>query len=180
SAISSGRLLNVGEETFVGLAMRLPVYRTGMPLDTAEQRRAAFIGSVGAGYNVRKLMAGVLDDTTMAWMRYQAFDAGPTGAATRMKPTLLYDSAQTAPGAPRDDFVLPGNGLRFEAVLPLQLAGREWQLHFSAPVSAFLKRVDSELPWMALAAGLLTSLLLFAVVLSFAAARERAVVLAED
>src|SRR4029077_2543786 len=60
SLISSGRLLNVAEESFVGLAMRLPLHRMGMPLETAEQRRAAFIGSVGAGLNVRKLMAGVL------------------------------------------------------------------------------------------------------------------------
>ena len=38
SIISSGRLLPVGDATFVGLAMRLPVYRTGMPLETVEQQ----------------------------------------------------------------------------------------------------------------------------------------------
>lgn len=180
SIISSGRLLPVGDATFVGLAMRLPVYRTGMPLETAEQRRAAFVGSVGAGYNVRKLMAGVLDHTTMTGMRYRLYDAGPIGERQTGGPTLLYDSAQTAPGAPRDDFAVAGNGTDFDAVLPLELASRHWELHFSAPASAFLKRTDNELPWMALVGSLLSSMLLFAVVFSFASARERAVALAAE
>src|SRR6266705_5518031 len=34
----------------VFLAMRLAVYRNGMPIDTIEQRRAAFLGSVGSGF----------------------------------------------------------------------------------------------------------------------------------
>jgi signal transduction histidine kinase len=176
---SSGRLLNAGKDGSVGLAMRLAVYRNGAPLDTAEQRRDAFIGTVGAGYNVRKLMAGVLDDTTMTAMRYRLYDAGPTGERSAA-PTLLYDSAQSAPGAPREDFVVAGDGPIFDAVLPLELASRRWELHFNAPMNAFLKRTDGELPWMALVGGLLSSMLLFAVVFSFASARERAIVLAEE
>jgi signal transduction histidine kinase len=181
SIISSGRLLNVGEESFVGLAMRLAVHRTGAPLDTPQQRRAAFIGSVGAGLNVRKLMAGVLDDTTMTAMRYRLYDAGlgKAGVAELASPALLYDSAQTAPGAPRDDFV-PGGEPAFDAILPFQMVGRHWNLHFSAPRSAFISRGDVLLPWLALAGGAVCSILLFAVVLSFAAARERAMVLAEE
>ena len=177
---SSGRLLNVGKDGSVGLAMRLAVYRNGAPLDTAEQRRAAFIGTVGAGYNVRKLMAGVLDNTTMTAMRYRLYDAGPAGERSPGAPALLYDSAQTAPGAPREDFAVAGEEPAFKAVLPLELASRNWELHFSAPVAAYLSRTDSELPWMALLAGLLLSLLLFAVVLTLASARERAMALAEE
>jgi len=180
SIISSGRLLPVGDATFVGLAMRLPVYRTGMPLETVEQRHAAFVGSVGAGYNVRRLMAGVLDDTTMTGMRYRLYDAGPVGERQSSAPTLLYDSAQTAPGTPRDDFTVAGIGGDFDAVLPLELASRRWELHFSAPVNAFLKRTDHELPWMVLLGSLLSSALLFAVVLSVVTARERAVALASE
>lgn len=177
---SSGRLLNAGKDGSVGLAMRLAVYRTGAPLDTAEQRRAAFIGTVGAGYNVRKLMAGVLDNTTMTAMRYRLHDAGPAGERSAGAPTLLYDSAQTAPGAPREDFAVAGAEPAFKAVLPLELASRHWELDFSAPVSAYLSRMDGELPWMALLAGLLLSVLLFAVVLTLASARERAMALAEE
>jgi signal transduction histidine kinase len=179
---SSGRLLNVGKDGSVGLAMRLAVYRNGAPLNTVEERRAAFIGTVGAGYNVRKLMAGVLDETTMTSMRYQLRDAGPVSERQpgESKPTLLFDSAQTAPGAPQDGFVVPGEGPMFDAVLPLQLAGRNWELQFSAPKSAFIERTDARLPWIVLAGGLLSSALLFAVLYAFASSRERAVALARE
>ena len=99
--ISSGRLIQAGKDGFVALAMRLAVYRSGMPLQTVEQRRAAYFGTVGAGYNVRKLMSGVLDETTMTAIRYRLFDAGSTTAPAR--PTLLFDSAQSGPGAPACD-----------------------------------------------------------------------------
>ncbi|MGQ0656063.1 MAG: CHASE domain-containing protein [Betaproteobacteria bacterium] len=177
---SSGRLLNAGKDGSVGLAMRLAVYRNGAAVDTPEQRRAAFIGTVGAGYNVRKLMAGVLDDTTMTSMRYRLYDAGSVGEVAGGRPTLLYDSAQTAPGAPRDDFLAVGAGPWFDTVLPLELASRRWELHFSAPVQAFLERTDYALPWIVVGAGLLSSVLLFAVVLGFATQRARALALAEE
>ena len=181
SVISSGRPLVLGDPPFIGIGVRLPLYRAGLPRATAEQRRAAFSGSVGAGINVRYLMTGVLDKTTMTGMRYRVHDAGPVGSAGQeSRLTLIYDSAQPGPGAPKDHFETPGSGATFGVALPLEFAGRDWKLHFSAPQSAFLKRTDSELPWMALAAGVLLSLLLFAVILSFAAARERAVVLAEE
>ena len=179
---SSGRLLNVGKDGSVGLAMRLAVYRNGAPLGTAAQRRAAFLGTVGAGYNVRKLMAGVLDETTMTTMRYRLYDAGAVGAspAGAAQPTLLFDSAQSAPGAPLDDFRVIGDVPRFDAVVPLELASRKWQLDFSAPQRAFIDRMDAVLPWVVLAGGLLCSVLLFAVVYSSASSRERAVTLAAE
>ena len=179
SIISSGRLLNVGKEKFVGLAMRLPVHRPGMPVRTAEERRAAFVGSVGAGYNVRKLMAGVLDETTMKLMRYQLHDAGQIGELRTEKPSLLFDSAQNAPGAPQEDYRVPAEGPLFSVVQPLQLAGRDWELHFSAPKSAYITGMDAILPWLAFGVGLLTSALLFAVLYALASSRARAVALAD-
>ena len=38
------------------LAMRLAAYKNGMPLDTVEQRRAAYVGSIGAGFDVEDVM----------------------------------------------------------------------------------------------------------------------------
>jgi signal transduction histidine kinase len=179
---SSGRLLNVGKDRSVGLAMRLAVYRRGAPLHTMEQRRAAFIGSVGAGYNVRKLMAGVLDETRMTPMRYRLFDAGPIGegAPGGLPPTLLFDSAQLGPGAPHDDYLLPDEDQAFSTVLPLQLAQRNWELHFSAPKAGLIDRADRWLPWLTLVAGLLCSTLLAGVLHAFASSRGRAIALADD
>src|SRR6266496_2573826 len=45
----------VVSEDNIFLAMRLPVYRKGMPVDTVEQRRVAYLGSVGSGFNVENL-----------------------------------------------------------------------------------------------------------------------------
>ena len=162
--------------------MRLAVYRNGMPLGTVDERRAAFLGTVGAGYNVRNLMAGVLDETTMTFMRYRLYDAGTIGAleAGGARPTLLFDSAQSAPGAPKDEFVIPGDGPRFHAELRLELAGRNWQLRFSAPKSAYIQRTDVALPWLVLAGGLLMSALLYAVLFAFSSSRARAVALADE
>jgi len=177
--ISSGRLVQAGPDGYVALSMRLGVYRNGVPLETVEQRRAAYIGSVGAGYNVHKLMYGVLDETTMTSIRYQLYDAGAVGEPKdTARPTLLFDSAQPAPGAPQDDFIADGDPAIFKAVLSLQLAGRDWQLHFSAPKTAFIERSDLNLPWIVLAGGLLCSALLFVVLYSLASARERAITLA--
>lgn len=180
--VSSGRLLNVGKEKAVGIAMRLAVYRKGMPLDTVEARRAAYVGTVGAGYNIRRLMHGVLDETTMTFMRYRLFDAGPVKSASPSPaaPTLLYDSAQSRSGAPLDEFVVPGEGPRLDTELPLQLAGRNWNLRFSAPRAAYIGGSDGLLPWLVLAGGLLTSALLFAVLYAFSSSRARAVVLAGE
>src|SRR5712692_1645624 len=180
--ISSGRLVQAGKDGFVALAMRLAVYRNGAPLNTVEERRAAFIGTVGAGYNVRKLMAGVLDETTMISMRFRLYDAGSVAdnQPEKITPNLLFDSAQNAPGAPQDNFAVPGGGPMFDAILPLELARRNWELQFSAPKSAFIERTDARLPWIVLAGGLLSSALLFAVLYAFASSRERAVALARE
>ncbi len=172
---ASGRLRRTGKGEFAGLVMRLPIYRNGQPLDSVEQRRAAFVGTVGAGYNVREIMAGVLDETTMRAIRYRLFDVGLAGAGDN-KPTLLYDSLHDAKVAPAAVATLETGNM--ETVLPFELAGRWWELRFSTARSAFLEPADAQLPWIVLAGGLLSSALLFAVLYAFASARERALTLA--
>src|SRR5438477_495163 len=58
--IKSPRKVSSKESVFLG--MRLPVYRKGMPVETVEQRRAAYIGSAGAGFNVEHLMREALNE----------------------------------------------------------------------------------------------------------------------
>src|SRR4029077_17144864 len=73
----SGRLIRVMRaKEVVGLAMRVAVYRSGMPVDTVEARRAAYDGSVGAGFNVENLMRGVLNEETLRHIRFKLYDAG--------------------------------------------------------------------------------------------------------
>src|SRR5712691_2678053 len=75
--LSSGRLVRIeGPNRHVGFAMRLPVYRLGQPVDTVEQRRAAYAGSIGAGFRVKELMKGVLSEDTLPHFRFRLYDAG--------------------------------------------------------------------------------------------------------
>jgi len=61
----------------------------------------------------------------------------------------------------------------------MEIAGRIWEIHFSAPKDAIIDRTDKLLPSMVLAGGLLSSALLFSVFYSLASSRRRAVEIAE-
>jgi signal transduction histidine kinase len=163
----------------VGLAMRLAVYRTGMPVDTVEQRRAAYIGSVGAGYNVAHLMSGVVPQELVPAVRFKLFDAGPVnnpgGAAVTKR--LLYDSqGQQTPQAS----VVEDDGAVLESTLPFEVGGRIWKLEFGAPKSAVAEPFEKRLPLIVFLGGVLISSLLFGVLYSLASSRRTAIVLANE
>ncbi|MFM9967867.1 MAG: CHASE domain-containing protein [Burkholderiales bacterium] len=180
--VTSGRLLSIGQNRFVGLSMRVPLYQSGMPINTVEQRRQAFIGTVGAGYNVRNLMAGVLDETTMKSMRYRLYDTGLVKEipAKTLPKMLLYDSAQGTDGIPKDDASFLDTPEYFNSVLNVQFGGRNWELHFNAPKSNFSNGTDDRLPWLVLTGGVMLSLLLFLALYGFSSSSERALMLANE
>ncbi|HUL93895.1 MAG TPA: PAS domain S-box protein [Burkholderiales bacterium] len=167
-----------GAREYVGLGMRLPVYRNGMPLDSVEQRQAAYLGSVGAGFDVERLMAGVLEEKTTRYMRFRVF--GPAvdgGASSAGRERLLFDSSllihESAAQSPADD-----PRAMFTRVVPMEIAGRIWEIHFSARKDAVIDRIDRLVPSIVLLAGLFSSLLLFGVLYSLSSSRERALALA--
>lgn len=166
---------------YIGLAMRLAVYRNGMPTDTVEERRAAFMGSVGAGFNVNNLMKGVLNEETGRYMRFRLYDAGPainpSASSSVVTERLLFDSnqltraSQSAVDDPKSVFT---------RVLPMEIGGRIWEVHFNARKDAIIDRVDAILSWIVLAGGLLSSMLLFGMIYSLASSRSRAVEIANE
>jgi signal transduction histidine kinase len=183
--IASGiplRLTSAGKD-YVGLAMRLAVYRTGMPVDTPEQRRAAFIGSVGAGFNVEDLMKGVLDEEMVRYMRFWLYDAGsaidPLDTNVQGEKRLLFDSNSLIRSPSRRQVTEDPDAV-FTRVLPLEIGGRIWELRFSAPKDAIMERTDALLPWLVLGGGLLSSALLFGMFYSLASSRSRAVEIAKE
>ena len=102
-AISSGRLiLDDRGARFVGLAMRMPVYRKGMPTATVDERRLAYIGSVGAGIRVNDMMDGLLSAETLRVIRFKIYDAGSLSApaVAGSSGSLLYDSIDAQHAAP--------------------------------------------------------------------------------
>src|SRR2546425_1662656 len=164
---------------YIGLAMRLPVYRNGIPLDTVEERRAAYLGSIGAGFNVKNLMAGVLDKKTMQHMRFRVY--GP--AIDRLAPNssnierLLFDSNQPIEGAPARS-PMGDRDPSLARVVPMKIAGRTWEIHFSAPKNALIDHSDRLFPSTVLLGGLLSSLFLFGMLYSTSLSRNRALKLA--
>jgi signal transduction histidine kinase/CheY-like chemotaxis protein len=163
---SSGQPLRL-KDGAISLAMRLPVYRSGMPVDTVERRRAAYVGSVGASFRVKELLQGVMDEQVLGFMRFKLYEAGPAsqyvGATHTASPDrLLFDSKDLSKsaGAVADP---GGENSSFKTVLPIEVGGRIWEIHFSTPHIAVIKGIDRALPWLALGGGLLISVLLFAI-----------------
>src|SRR6266849_3277769 len=181
---SSGQLLHItkGQERRTSLAVRLPVYRSGVPVSTVEQRRAAYLGSVGAAFYVKELMRDALDERALGFMRFKLYEAGPAQSYVAAKyvaaaDRLLFDSKDLAKtGSAVAD---PGvEDASFKTVLPIETAGRVWEAHFSTPTQTVVGNVGAALPWLVFAAGLLSSLLLFAVFRSMASSHSRAVEIA--
>lgn len=168
---------------YIGLAMRLGVYSSGMPRDTVEQRRAAFSGSVGAGFNVENLMKGVLRERTLQYLRFKLYDAGLAGdssaSSTENEGWLLFDSDQLIQASSaRPDTDDPDSV--FTSVLSMEVGGRIWNVQFSGRKEAIVDRVDALLSWSVLVGGLLSSALLFGMFYSLASSRSRAVALANE
>jgi signal transduction histidine kinase len=149
-----------------------------MPSGTVEQRRAAYLGSVGAGFNVETLMKGVLSDEVVRYMRFRLFDVGFAGAATRSPVRRpLFDSRQLV-SAPKLQSGLEDDESTFRHVLPVEMASRIWEVEYTAPKDEVVGRLEKQFPALVFAGGLFSSLLLFGVLYSLASSRSRAVAMA--
>jgi PAS domain S-box-containing protein len=174
--------VRTNEGQYTGLAMRLAVYRNGMRTETVEQRRAAYIGSVGAGFNIDNLMKGVIDEKMLKYLRFVVYDAGATSDRPDFPSSngrrLLFDSIQLVPGASQG-LAADNPATTFFHVLPVAIAGRIWEIHFSAPKDYIMGRVDKELPLLVGAGSTLLTLLLFGVLYFLSSSRDRALGLAQ-
>jgi signal transduction histidine kinase len=192
---ASGQPLRIKQaKEAIYLAMRLAIYQVGRPIETIEQRRAAYIGSVGAGFNLENLMRGILMEGNpgsevggtvsaemLRYVRVRLYDVGPSGRGVAPAPEsrrLLFDSYQLreppSASAARD----PGS--EFRHVVAVEIGGRTWDFEYSAERNAVISRLDRILRWWVLAGGVLFSLLLFGVLYALASSRSRAVAIAND
>lgn len=161
------------------LAMRMPVYRSGMPTTTVAERRAAYIGSVGIGFGVNRMVSGVLEGFPVEGARLVLTDLDgvpPEPGETRHS-AVLYDSAATtriAPPPMSDDPSL------LRTSLDIEYNQRHWRADFSIAKLALYTRFDFYYPWLAALAGALTSALLYALFQTMASSRRSALRMAED
>jgi diguanylate cyclase (GGDEF)-like protein/PAS domain S-box-containing protein len=158
----------------VSFSARVAVYRPGMPVDTMEQRSAAFQGVVAWVIHVDALMATLFGTQLSNDFEVVIHDAGPWESAQSEPPSkrnLLYDSRWLG----GDGVGSAGGPFRQESII--EVAGRKWRMAFSLPRG--VRGTERTLPVVVLAGSVLTSLLLFGVVWALLVSRERALKLAE-
>lgn len=153
------------------LAMRMPVYRPNLPLATTAQRRAAYVGSIGIGFSVYRLVLGALEEMPVRNARMTLQDIGDHESAGSH--TLLFDSAELGMAEPDDQDAL-------NYVLPIDFNGRVWRAEFTAPKHALYSRFDLYLPWLALLTGFCGSMLIYALFHTLSSSRLRAIRMAKS
>jgi len=161
------------------LAMRLPVYRSGVPADTVLERRAAYIGSVGIGFDVNKMVNGALEGFPVDGVRLVLTDLDhvPPEPGGIRPSAVLYDSllasGSRAPWVRKEADVLRAN-------LPIAYNQRRWRADFSIAKTALYTRFDFFYPWLTALAGTLSTALLYALFQTLASSRRSALRMAED
>jgi signal transduction histidine kinase/CheY-like chemotaxis protein/HPt (histidine-containing phosphotransfer) domain-containing protein/CHASE1-domain containing sensor protein len=169
-------MLSTANPQFVQ-GVRLPVYRRNQPLATVEQRRAAYLGSVGAGFSTARLVQGAIDEMTVRQVHLTLYADGSPNAEQRrlvieQGDRLLYsDTGATTPTP------LPP-GLRaeyLETVLPIDFNGSLWKAQFRVRKDALLTGFDLYFPWIAALTGFAGMLLLYSYVFVLYASRRRAI-----
>lgn len=165
-----------------GLAIRMPIFRLGTHPTTAAERLAAYVGSVGIGFRVQKLLEGVLDQMPVHGVRLTLTDIGVrTGGAQAVpveKSRVLFDSHAT-PAIPLPPMAM-ANSATFVTSLPIGYNTRVWNGHFSIRKSDLYTGFDAYVPWLAMLAGFVSTMLLYVLFQTLSSSRRNAVVLAEN
>jgi signal transduction histidine kinase len=163
------------------LGMRMPIYLSGAPVDTVEQRRAAYAGSLGIAFSIPKLLYGVMDEVPISGLRMTLYDIGPGmdvyGNDTAGRPLTLFDSQGT--GANPTPALADGDNV-FAVTLPLDFNGRPWKTTYSAPKTALYTAFDFYYPKLMMAFGFLGSILLYALLHILTSSRRAALELAQE
>ena len=156
-----------------GLAMRLPIYRPGQATDTLEQRRAAFIGSTGVAFSVDRLVMGVIDEMPVKNAHMTLVDNALHNTDARGR--VLFDSTAGTPRPPRK---FPLFADRFTHSLQIDFNGRQWDATFSVDAHEMYSGFEEFMPWVAMVAGILSTMLLYALFHALTSSRQRAIKLA--
>ena len=183
---SSGMVLRPeGSNSRAALAVRLPVYRVGMSIDTVEQRRAAYLGSVGAGIWLAEMLAGLPGVPEGA--RLRLFDGGPEpvtqelgASAVPLPDKLLFDTDNPNGGRSVTRRQDTGANSDLQRARSFGLGGRLWLVEVSAPVASDVGHLEQMLPVTIAITGSVISALLAGVMFSLMGSQRRATELAHD
>lgn len=163
-----------------GLALRLPVYRSDLRTGTVAERRLAYVGSVGIGFGVARLVSGVLEEFPVKGARLVLTDLTEVPPEPGETPphAVLYDSLANMrhPHPP----VAIDDGSVFFASLPIEFNQRLWRADFSIAKTAMYTSFDLYYPWLAALAGGMSTALLYALFQTMATSRRSALRMAEE
>jgi two-component system sensor histidine kinase/response regulator len=160
-----------------GLGVRLPVYRRNMPLNDVAQRRAAYLGSVGAGFSIPRLVQGAIDEMTVRQVHLTLYADGSSDVEQRRlviekTDRLLFNDNGSMIDTPLQEAQRPDY---FETVLPIDFNGSLWKAHFQVKKVDLLTGFDLYFPWIAALTGFAGTLLFYSYLFVLYASRRRAV-----
>nr|WP_315257852.1 CHASE domain-containing protein [uncultured Duganella sp.] len=162
---------------YYAMGVRLPVYRRSVPLTSADERRAAYLGSVGAGFNIPKLIQGAIDEMTVRQVHLRLYADGSASVEQRRlviesADRLLFNDSGGLTAAP----LPPGRRVEYlETVLPIDFNGSLWKAQFQVRRDVLLTRFDQYFPWIAALTGFAGTLLLYSYLFVLYSSRRRAV-----
>ena len=170
---ASGKpILIKGPPQFVGLGMRMPVYRNGMPTSTVAERRAAYMGSVGIGFGVAQLVHSALEGIALQPLHLTLYSGAAPTLDITPQDRLLFNDNQDMALKP----VLPGSsGNYFDEVLLIDYHGGVWKAHFRIEKNDLYSDFDRFLPALALAIGVFGTLLIYGYILTLYRSRRIAI-----
>ncbi|MFD2365575.1 CHASE domain-containing protein [Pseudoduganella sp. GCM10020061] len=147
-----------------GVLMYLPVYREGAPAGSVAQRRQALIGWVYAPFRIGDLVGALRNE------RSDDFSLSIFDGTERSSDACLYGCTAAAMQPARHELA---------TLSTVTVAGRPWLLDVRAN-PAFLERAANATSVLIAAGGIVTSLLLAALVWVLGSGRQRALMLATD
>ncbi len=140
-----------------GFLIYFPIYRTGRPITTAEERQQQLVGWVYAPFRMNDFMNALLGDQA-GDLLLDIYDGA------QMTPASLMYTMQSGSDDKRH---------RHETVHTLALMGRTWTLQIRAS-DLLLSQLDHRLPLVVGSGAALLSLVLAALVWALVSARQRA------
>lgn len=165
-----------GRPQLTGMAMRLPVYRNDMPVTTVQQRRDAFLGTVGIGFDLALMVRGVLAEMPINNVRLTLFDIGTDALEPLALPKDTRPLFDSVPPSAKSPWWQPEqSNHRLSSTMLIDYNGRVWQALFSVRKNNLYTRLDLFLPWLALLVGFGVSMLLYTLFHTLSSSRWRAV-----
>jgi signal transduction histidine kinase len=163
------------------LGLRVAIYRKGVPHNNVEQRRAAYVGSLGIAFSLPKLLLDVIHGMPIPGVRMTLYDVGSdaidSGRVDANHEHTLFDSRGTDTNpAPELD---SGSDV-FSVTLPLDFNGRVWKAVYSVHKSALYTEFDVYYPKLMMAFGFFGSMLSYALLYTLTSSRRAALELAQE